>query len=261
MDLEQLFRSINRKMLLDFEEISSQVQHRGAKGRMREKLIVSDYLQKYLPGNIGVSNGEIVSTEGQVSPEQDIIFYERNSSPFLLAEEGFQVFPIECVYGVLEVKSHLDKSSLTEAVAGIHRVKMMKKLAFAEQRSVVVRSTELYGKTWPHFPTLGFIIAFDSIDLKTLLSHYDDLVNTFSIEERVDSIWVLRKGMIINHNPKSGTIELAPSPSTDSRVMLSDNPLMLLTIQLQALLGSGWMARFSMLPYLDDAIYGDLITP
>jgi hypothetical protein len=34
MELENIFRRIGKRMLADFEDISSQVTHRGAKGRI-----------------------------------------------------------------------------------------------------------------------------------------------------------------------------------------------------------------------------------
>jgi hypothetical protein len=103
MDIESIFRGIGKRMLADFEDISSQVTHRGAKGRIREQRIVIDYLEKYLPGNIGIGTGEIFSTAGEISPETDIVLYDKFSTPFLLKEENYQVFPVECVYGIIEI--------------------------------------------------------------------------------------------------------------------------------------------------------------
>src|ERR1039457_6965713 len=105
MDIESVIRGVGKRMLVDFEDISSQVTHRGAKGRIRERRIVTDYLEKYLPGNIGIGNGEIFSITGEVSPETDTVLYDKFSTPFLLKDECYQVFPVECVYGVVEVKS------------------------------------------------------------------------------------------------------------------------------------------------------------
>ncbi len=111
---------------------------------------------------------------------------------------------------------------------------------------------------WNYFPTLGFIIAFDSIDLKTLKDRLDEISNNERIEHRIDSIWVLNKGAIINQDTTTGQIELAPTQSTRTQAILSDNPLMLLTIQLQSLLQSGWMPMFIIKHYLTNARYGEL---
>lgn len=259
MNLENIFRSINKKMLIDFEEISSEISNRGAKGRVREIDIVREYLEKYIPGNIGIANGEIISVDGHISSETDVVFYEKNSTPYLVKKEGYQIFPIECVYGVVEIKSHLDKQQLVDAFNKINYVKKMPKKAYEVQKGPIRKTTNVYGKEWSYFPTFGIVIAFDSIDLNVLQSHFVSICKSHLPEYRIDSVWILKKGMLVNYNLKSNMIELAPSDTSITRPVLSDNPLMLLTIQLQSLLMSGWMPNFMLLEYLRHSIYGTFI--
>ena len=133
MKLEQIFKGIKDKMLIDFNEISSQVTHRGSKGSIREREVIKEYLKKYLPGNIGIANGECISTDGTVLPECDIILYEKNTTPYLVHKEGYQVFPIECVYGVIEIKSKLNKTQLKDSIDKIIKIKSMPKTAYDAQ--------------------------------------------------------------------------------------------------------------------------------
>lgn len=258
MNLENVFRAINKKMILDFQEISSEIEHRGSKGKVREIEIVYEYLSKYVPGNIGIANGEIISTNDQVSNEIDIILFEKNSTPYLLKKEGYQIFPIECVYSVIEVKSFLDKSQIEDSFKKILKVKNMPKLSFEPQKGPIITHTNLYDSEWQFFPTVGFVIAYDSIDLKTLNQHLEDLNNIHPIEKRIDSVWVLNKGMIVNFNTENEMIELAPNSKTITRPIMSENPLMLLTIQLQSILLSGFMPHFNLKSYLKNANYGQL---
>ena len=244
-------------MLLDFNEISSQINHRPSKGRVREIEIVNEYLDKYVPGNIGIGNGEVISSDDQVSNETDIVFYEKNSTPFLLKKEGYQIFPVECIYGGVEVKSYLDGAQLKDSFKKINKLKKMPKVAFEKQKGEIVQTTTIYDKKWDYFPTLGFVIAFDSIDLKTLKDHLDEISKNELIEHRIDSIWVLNRGAIINLNATTGQIELAPRQHTRTQAILTENPLMLLTIQLQSLLQSGWMPTFIIKHYLTNAYYGE----
>jgi len=256
LNLENVFRGINKKMLLDFQEISSEIEHRGAKGRVREIEIVNEFLSKYVPGNIGVGNGELISTDNQVSAEIDIVLYEKNSTPYLLKKEGFQIFPIECVYGVIEVKSLLNKVQLQDAFNKITHVKKMPKKAYEPQKGPIIKTTNIYDREWSYFPTIGMVIAYDSIDLKTLKDHLDSLNSNMALEHCIDSVWVLKKGMIINCNKSTGYIELAPRTATVTRAVLSDNLLMLLTIQLQSLLMSGWVPHFQIKKYLENSVHG-----
>ncbi|MBU0568469.1 hypothetical protein KJ693_11150 [bacterium] len=255
MDLERIFRGIKDKMLIDFNDISSQVTHRGSKGKIREQEIIKEYLKKYLPGNIGIANGECISTDGQVSPECDIILYEKNTTPYLVYKDGYQVFPIECVYGVIEIKSKIDKAQLKDSIDKLKKIKSMPKTAYDVQKGPVIQSTTLYGKKWEYFPTIGMILSFDSLKIETLKEHFIDMQQDFSYENQVDSLWVLNQGMIIHRND-NGTIELSPGPNTAPKIIKSENPLLLLTVHLQTLMSSGWLPRFNIVPYLEGANYG-----
>lgn len=257
MNLEKVFKSINKKMLLDFNEISSEIHHRPSKGKVREIEIINEYLKKYVPGNIGIANGEIISSDDQISNETDIVFYEKNSTPYLLKKEGYQIFPVECIYGGVEVKSFLDGTQLKDTFKKLNKLKKMPKIAYEKQKGPINQTTNVYNKEWNYFPTLGFVIAFDSIDLKTLKDHLDEISKNELNEHRIDSIWVLNKGAIINQNTVTGQIELAPSQNTRTQAILTENPLMLLTIQLQSLLQSGWMPTFQIKHYLNNAYYGE----
>lgn len=255
---EYVFRGIKEKKLIDFNDISSAISHRGAKGRVREIEIVTEYLQRYLPGHIGVANGECVATDGAVSPECDIILFEKNSTPYLVHKEGYQVFPIECVYGVIEVKSRLDKKELQDSIAKVKEIKSMPKVAYEAQKGPIVNETTLYGRNWNYFPTVAFVFAYDSIELETLKEHYIEGQADLPFERQIDSVWVLEKGMLIQRNRRTGIIELAPNPETDTKIVKSANPLLLLTIQLQTLMGSAWLPRFKIVPYLHGADFGKI---
>ena len=245
-------------MIIDFEEISAQVTHNGAKGRIREKKIVSNYLEKYVPGNIGVGNGEIIATNGEISSETDIVLYDKLTTPYLLKEDSYQIFPIECVYGVVEVKSNLGQRELEDAAEKIRVAKTLPKVAFEKQFGPIVRSSKLYGKEWTYFPVVGLVIAYDSIELDGLARKLRDLQKTLLPEHRIDSIWVLKKGMIVPFDLNSKLIELSPSATTISVPCVSNNPLLLLTVQLQALMTSAWMMPLRIQHYLPNASYGTI---
>jgi hypothetical protein len=256
MNVDDVFRGIKGKMLIDFDQISNQVEHRPSKGKIRENEIINEFLVKYLPSNIGISNGEIISVDNQVSRETDIVLYEKGSTPYLLKTESYQVFPIECVYGVIEVKSFLDKDRLYDAFQNISRVKKMPKEAYVKPISPL-HSLQAYDKTWMEFfPTFGFVIAFDSIDLLTLKKHLETFQNDIPNEHRLDSIYVLKKGMIVNANQNNGGIDLLPSSQSRLAVFGSDNPLLSLTIQIQALCSAAWTSKFDIRQYVKDMPIG-----
>ncbi|MDB6024826.1 MAG: hypothetical protein JWM68_1049 [Verrucomicrobiales bacterium] len=259
MNFEEVINAVGKKMVVDFDDISSNVTHRGAKGRIREQRIITDYLEKYLPGNIGIGNGEIVASNGVVSQESDIILYDKFTTPFLLKEECYQVFPIECVYGVLEIKSNLDQRELIDAEQKLKHAKLLPKVAFEPQSGPVIRFTNLYGRELPNFPVIGLVFAYDSIDLRVLADYLNTDHCKLAIEQRIDSVWVLKRGMIVPFNMETKMIELTPGPNTVFIPIASENPLLLLTLHLQTLMSSAWMSPFRIRHYLKTAVYGQCL--
>jgi uncharacterized protein DUF6602 len=258
MDLENIFRGIGKRMLADFDDISSEVTHRGAKGRIRERRIVTDYLDKYLPGNIGIGAGEVVSADGQVSPEIDIVMYDKLATPYLLRDECYQIFPAECVYGVVEVKSYLSQRELGDAARKLQKIKELPKVAFEPQSGPIIRATRLYGRELSCFPVIGFVVAYESPELAGLADHLNTAQNALRPEQRIDSVWVLKRGMIVPVSLETKKIEFTPTPKTAYVPIESANPLLLLTLHLQTLMTGAWMTPFRIKHYLDTANYGEI---
>jgi len=73
MKLSSILGSIAKKLLIDFDEVTSQLEHRGLKGMAREGSIVEEFLRKYLPPTVATGHGEIVSSDGGVSNECDVV--------------------------------------------------------------------------------------------------------------------------------------------------------------------------------------------
>lgn len=103
------------EMIYKQYEISSTIKHKGEKGRQREEGL-AQFLRENLPEKYGVGTGEIISSEGdKVSPQCDIIIYDRLNMPIIGKTNSVQQIPIEAVFAVIEVKSNLDKESLKDA--------------------------------------------------------------------------------------------------------------------------------------------------
>ncbi len=238
-----------KKMDLDFAGLTAQVEHSPSKGRTREAL-VADFARLYLPSTVKVvQSAEIIAADGSVSRECDVAVVD-STTPALLALGGYSVLPIECVHAVIEVKSDLDSAELEDAFDKIVRIKKMPKTALYPQEGDVIRGSTAYGRDWDYFPTHGFVFAFDSIDLKTLRKRLDELNAPLPLWQRVDSIWVLRKGAIMNWSDRASVLAPLPGPGFRLRAFGSTNPLFLAATTLQAAMVNAWMPRFRLLDYL-----------
>ncbi len=122
MDIKKIFSRISSKLLSDFDT-SSELEHTGVKGNIREDSL-KGFLVEKLPHKYGLSSGQIISPFKSISKQTDIIIYNRHEFNPLFGE-GTQIFPVESLYGIIEVKSSLTKD---EFIKGLENIKALKEL-------------------------------------------------------------------------------------------------------------------------------------
>jgi hypothetical protein len=63
----------------------------------------------------------VISSTGHISNQVDLLIFDKLNSPKLMSIDDIQYFPIESVYGVIEVKSNIDsKDTLFDAFKKIN---------------------------------------------------------------------------------------------------------------------------------------------
>jgi len=191
--LARTLAGVARRMRADFER-SAEINHAGSKGTVREDLIIANFLRDYLPGTVEVAgSSEILDISGERSPQNDVVIYDRSAPP-LYRENQFRIFPAECVYGTLEVKSKLDTRELIDSLDKAERVKNLRKTEYHPNPLPQTRTQ--YGQVWTYCPTASFVFAYDSIDLdslaEALVKRYENTPHAL----RVDGVWVLGKGYL-----------------------------------------------------------------
>ncbi|WP_027465284.1 DUF6602 domain-containing protein [Curtobacterium sp. UNCCL17] len=196
--------AVAAQMAADFAA-SAGIQHRGSKGTVRETG-VKDFLKKYLPGTVRVlGSSEVVATNGRNGAQSDILIVDPSTPPIWAAED-FQVVPVECVDAVIEVKSSLTSDELRKAWANIRSVKALPKVAYREQVGLQF-SFDVYGRSWPHWPTLGFVFAFSSPNtIEKIGEVFAELArNEPDPALRVDGIFILDRGSVVWYDAVKGT--------------------------------------------------------
>jgi hypothetical protein len=112
-DFAALSRIEENLLVAKLEATRLSISHAGEKGRALEHL-VHDFLRDLLPAEYGLSTGFVVwlsPTGPQLSPQLDIIIYDAIRSGPLIRLNTCDVFPLEAVYGYMEVKASLRSSS------------------------------------------------------------------------------------------------------------------------------------------------------
>ena len=251
-------RTIANRMIADFEA-ASEFQHDGSRGTAREATVVHEFLDRYVPGHVSiVHSGEIRSSHGDVSRQQDVAIVDRMTPPLYRADL-YQVLPIECVYITGEVKSVLNGRRLTDAWENARSVKVMRKSAVRISRNVE-RGAPAWGLTaydqqWNSFPAASFLFATDSsVKLSTLAKRLYELGALTVPEHRIDAIFVLRKGILGWADPESARLQFRPD--RESKVLIAEcrpeQVLLWMQHWLWDILGDVWRTPPDLSAYISD---------
>lgn len=114
---DELFEGIKRTLEDEGRLLSNLTDHQGEKGRLNETHLKT-ILRRYLPTKFGVGTGFIVSRNSfkeSTGPQLDIVIYDAlNNSP-IYTSDAFSIFPVEMVYGYIEVKATIARRDIKEA--------------------------------------------------------------------------------------------------------------------------------------------------
>lgn len=211
--LRDILISVSKKMQIDFEGITSKIQHNGEKGTAREN-ILEEYLKSYIPEKYCFSKGTIVDCKDVQSRQVDIIIHDKFLTPYLVDMKDTKIVPIESVYGVVEVKSTLTKEELRKSVKNIESVRKL------EKKTISGFS----------FPTAGMVFAYDSdASLETVYKNLNELSADVEASRRISCVCVLNKGIILPVEKKGMTnVSLLPDENTVYGIFNNANDALLL---------------------------------
>jgi hypothetical protein len=85
--------------------------HTVVQGQIRE-ILVRELFRPLLPPDIGVGTGQLIDRCNNLSPETDIILFDRRLAPPMMLNESLGLFPIESCLFVVEVKTTLSSGHL-----------------------------------------------------------------------------------------------------------------------------------------------------
>lgn len=98
--------------------------HRPSSGDNRES-IVADFLQSHLPAAYGVSTGLVVSSDGVFSNQADVLITDIHTNSPLYSTMPERLWLAESVYAMIEVKTHLNPSDISDAISKCRRFKTL----------------------------------------------------------------------------------------------------------------------------------------
>ena len=252
MNIEEIFNEISVQMRSDFKKAQKALDHPGLKGDAYEE-ILRYFLKDYLPKSLDITTGNLIDSNGNISKQLDVIISDASKTPILFQSGHVRVIPVECAYAVIEVKAFLDKQELKRSFENMKSVKSLEKRCYFQREAGPIKHTKaIYGGKWSNWPIHYFIFAYDSHNLNTIKENLELLQGEEETHNRIDSICILDKGVVMNQD-KNGQFSALPTPDSVLIPHKSANALLLFYTLSSIFLNQADMEYFNFLPYIGDA--------
>lgn len=111
--VERWLDTLEHRLRQDAEQ-AGLFAHPTMTGSSRE-FFVRQVLGSFLPRTVRIGTGKIMGADSTCSAQMDVVIFDDRYPAFSIAD-GQELFPIEGVVATIEVKSHLDKTSLNDAL-------------------------------------------------------------------------------------------------------------------------------------------------
>jgi uncharacterized protein DUF6602 len=218
-DFKKLMEGTIRQLETEADYFSSLTAHNPEKGRLNETHLVKT-LRRYLPPKFGIGTGFIVAAGSPIieSSQCDIIIYDAvNNAPFY-SSDAWQIYPIEMVYAVIEVKTTLTTTELTAAFGACARLRRMcvsesgPNKGYLRQRKVGTRSAADYSSHLSKLPPRFYVFGYGGLKRTTLKSSFE-LLSRKAPGAHVHGLCVLdgTGSMFIQHIPfAKGAARISP---------------------------------------------------
>ena len=106
-----------------YEDLAkSLISHHGEKGRIVEG-VVRGVLRAVLPERYSIGSGFVITSDGQSSSQIDLVIFDALYNSPITMGEGVGLFPIECVYATVEVKSVLTSAEVAKIARSIGNIR------------------------------------------------------------------------------------------------------------------------------------------
>jgi hypothetical protein len=168
--LDHYFLSVYNKLEADAVLFNRRLPHAGLAGSENE-LALSTLIRDFLPSRFGVeTSGIVIDRFGNESRQCDIIIYDDWNFPTYFRK----VFPVELVYGVIEVKTNLTSTEASNALENL------KSLSALESQPLLTPywQTRSAAEQIQSNPPFGMIFAYRSDATK----NFETFANWFPLK-------------------------------------------------------------------------------
>ena len=210
------------------QELSSQASQAGllrnstATGTEREE-VYRAVLERHLPRTCDVFlGGYIFDTKGNSSTQMDVIVAGGNAPRFRMASGERHIAPLEGTVAVAEIKSHLTKETLRDALVGCASIPMM-----PNPQGIVPPYLKVPKARWNDAP-YKIVFAYDGLSSDTICAHIAEYYKQNSdipLFRRPNIIHVLNKYLIIRIAPGVRVVNLGGGAEAEQPEQGTFHPL------------------------------------
>lgn len=203
-------------MQLELVRLRSIIRHNLTSGTGAEEAL-RRFLQTRLPSSVGVTQGQVIDSHGEISLQSDVIIYDAERTPhvFHSSEYGTSVVPAEGVVAVIEVKSSVSKTDIPDIVNNMQQVKRLRKEAYFYPTHGYIDSFDLYGKgSTPVWPITYSLFAYDSSSEQNLVEAFDEYNRPLDVDKQIDNACFPDKGALLNRNVNGFYVPLPTDRTT-----------------------------------------------
>lgn len=180
---QEHFTRLQESLVAQVERILKASGHSTIKGTSIE-IVVRRLLTDYLPRYFAVRSGQVANTNGQLSPQQDIIIYDASAFPPLsVNEDSSVVICCESLYAVVECKTRWRQKDIENHVRNTISIDVGRRKEFSDKEYlpayfVIFHTSSKRPKLQPfekHERTIGFYCLTSD---KSWIKNFDE--NTFN---------------------------------------------------------------------------------
>lgn len=171
---DQIIKRI--KSFVEDSNLIESLEHNGMKGEIRESGL-GKLFSEFLPSNWDIGSGKIIDSEGNQSPQIDLLIYNKNIIPPIMLSAQQGVYPYESVGFAFEIKTTSNALEIKKTINNFKQLRSLKKIEGSRYRPV----------------RIYFAIKSD-LKEKTEFERYKELDENYNTSPAIESICVINKG-------------------------------------------------------------------
>ncbi len=252
MKLSELVAGSAKDMQSRLEQIRVAATHSGLKGTAAEE-VLAEFLRERLPASLGVTAGQVVDRDGNLSKQVDVVIYDATRTPMLFTSPAgtWNVIPAEGVLAVIEVKMHLTATDIPSVLANCAAVLGLRRDAFIGPAATKFNA---HGRNYSELPICYYLFAFESDSMYA--QKFNELQDGLDLAKRITSACYLDRGLSMYFQLDGSSpvfTELAASPGVMVDIA-TDAALLAWFASLSTVVFQAELRAISLIDYAGDAL-------